>query len=179
MNNAGTAAVGLVAEAKNESFEAMVNVNIIALTRLTVAVLPAFKSRDQGVIINIGSVVGLHEYPYTAIYGGTKAYILNFSKSLQEELAGTKVIAQLVAPAATVSEIWDVQGFPLSSLDPAIVMTTEDCVDASLKDWTWDKITLPSVQDSQLLENYIAASAALFAASQQTGKPGGRYAIAH
>jgi short-subunit dehydrogenase len=178
VNNAGTSAVGPVSEAKAESLEALVNINIIALSRLTMAVLPGFKSRDRGTIINIGSVVGIDGYPYTAIYGGTKAYVLNFTKALQAELAGTNVVAQLVAPSATVSEIWDVQGFPLSQLDPAIVMSTEHCVDAALRGLELgEKITLPSVEDSKLLRDFESSSAALMAAGQSTGKPATRYGL--
>ncbi len=180
VNNAGTSTVGPLANAKAESLETLVNINIVALSRLTMAVLPGFLSRDRGAIVNIGSVVGLYGYPYTAIYGGTKAYVTNFTQSLQQQLIGTRVVAQLVAPAATVSEIWDVSGYPLSAIDPAIVMTTEDCVDASLHGLDMgEQTTMPSVHDAQLLANYDAASSALFTASQQTGKPASRYLGAH
>lgn len=178
VNNAGTSRVGPLTESKVEDLEALVNLNIVALSRLTMAALPGFKSRDRGIIVNVGSVVGIDGYPYTAIYGATKAYVLNFTRSLQAELAGTKVIAQLVSPSATVSEIWDVQGFPLSQLDPAIVMTTEHCVDAALKGLEMgEKLTLPSVEDSKLVENFQCASAALMAAAQKTGTPASRYGL--
>ena len=140
------------------------------------AVLPGFKSRNHGALVNIGSVLGFDGYPYTPIYGATKAYVQNLSKALQAELASTNVVVQLVAPAATVSEIWDVQGFPLSNIDPKIVMATEDMVDAALVGLARkEKVTAPSVQDDEAVIKYFDAGSALFGASQLTGKPAPRY----
>lgn len=176
VNNAGTSFIGTLDTASVEQMNTLVTLNVVALTRLSMAVLPGLKSRNKGAIVNIGSVLGFHGYPYTPIYGATKAYVQNLTISMQAALAGTDVMVQLVAPAATVSEIWDVQGFPLSNLDPSIVMTTEDCVDAGLAGLERrEKVTAPSVQDESSITKYFEAGSALFAASQQTGKPAPRY----
>ncbi len=176
VNNAGTAFVGPLDAATVDQLSTLVNINIVALTRLSMAVLPGFKNRNQGAIVNIGSAVGFDGYPYTPIYGATKAYVQNLSKSLQAELAGTNVVVQLVTPAATVSEIWDVQGYALSNIDPSIVMSTEDLVDAALLGLERkEKVTAPSVQDEAAVTKYFEAGSALFGASQQTGKPAPRY----
>lgn len=177
VNNAGTNTTGALSELKPKDLEAMINVNVIALSRLTLAVLPGFKKRDRGAIVNIGSVLGFQGYPSTSIYSGAKAFVLVFTRALQAELSGTSIVVQLVAPAGTISEIWDVQGFPLSNVPAEVIMTTENCVDASLKGLDLrEKTTLPSVDNLQLLADYDAASAALFAASQ-TGKPAARYTV--
>jgi len=177
VNNAGTSQVGMLGDNDWANLEPMIHVNITALTRLTLAVLPGFKKRDRGAIVNIGSVVGFHSYPGASIYSGSKAFVLNFTQGLQGELAGTKITVQLVAPAATISEIWDKQGFPLESLDPATVMTTEDCVDAALEGLDLgEKITAPSLADSQLLTNFETAGSTLLGTAQ-TGKPAARYAL--
>ncbi len=127
-------------------------------------------------IVNIGSVVGFDGYPYAPIYSATKAYVQNLTRALQAELENTNIVVQLVAPAPTVSEIWDVSGFPLSNLDPNIVMSTDDCVDAALIGLERkEKVTAPSVQDDTAVSKYFDAGVALFAASQQTGKPAARY----
>ena len=102
----------------------MVALNIIALSALTMAVLPGFQQRKQGTIVNIGSVVGSRPMPAVPIYGGTKAYVMNFTQVLQQQLAGTAIRVQLVTPSATVSEIWNTFDEPLS-MDSALVMTTE------------------------------------------------------
>ena len=176
INNAGTSFVGPLGGATVDQLYTLVNINIIALTRLAMAVLPGFKNRNRGALVNIGSVVGFDGYPYTPIYGGTKAYVQNLSIALQAELAGTDVVVQLVAPAATASEIWHVSGFALSNVDPNIVMSTEDLVDAALVGLERkEKVTAPSVQDAAALTKYFEAGSALFGASQQTGKPAPRY----
>lgn len=176
VNNAGTSFVGPLDGATVYQLNTLVNLNIVALTRLAMAVLPGFKSRNHGTIVNIGSVLGFDGYPYTPIYGATKAYVQNLSKALQSELGNTDVVVQLVTPASTVSEIWDVQGFPLSNVDPNIVMSTEDMVDAALVGLELkEKVTAPSVQDGSAVTKYFEAGSALFAASQQTGKPAPRY----
>ncbi len=178
VNNAGTSSMQPLADTAPDVLHSTVNLNVVALSRLTMAVLPGFKHRNRGAIVNIGSIVGFHAYPGTAIYSGSKAYVLNFTQALQSELAGTAVIAQLVSPAATVSEIWDVIGVPISSLDAATVMTTEDCVDAALRGLDiGESTTVPSVEDPQLLTDFHTAAAALLSAGM-TGKPASRYADA-
>lgn len=57
---------------------------------------------------------------------------MNFTRGLQEAVAGSNVIVQLVIPAVDATGIWDKGGFPLSALDEATIMTAEDCVDAAL-----------------------------------------------
>ncbi len=175
VNNAGTNKAGTVSESKWEDLEAMIRINVIALTRLTAAVLPGFQNRDRGAIINLASVVGFYRYPGVGVYSATKAFVNTFTRALQDELAGSNIVVQLVAPAATVSEIWEIGGMPLSSLPPGIVMTTEDCVDAALRGLDMgEKTTLPSMNNPQLLSDYEAASSALFGATSN-GKPAERY----
>lgn len=177
VNNAGTSFLGSLDIATVDQLHTLVNINIVALTRLAMAVLPGFKSRNQGAIVNVGSAIGFDGYPYTPIYGATKAYVQNLTRSLQADLEGTNVVVQLVAPAATVSEIWDVSGFALSNVDPKLVMTTEDLVDAALVGLERkEKVTAPSVQDEAVVTKYLEAASELLAASQ-TGKPAARYVI--
>ena len=174
VNNAGVVTMGAAADAKTAEVEAMIHVNVLAPTRLAVAVLPGFKERHRGAIINVGSVLGFHGYPGTSIYSGTKAYLLNFTRGLQSELADTPIVVQLVAPAGTATEGWD-----SSTVAASLVMTAEDCVDASLKGLDLgEKTTMPSLDDLGLLARYDAASSALMAAAQ-TGTPATRYALAH
>ncbi|TIQ20397.1 MAG: SDR family NAD(P)-dependent oxidoreductase [Mesorhizobium sp.] len=162
----------------DENAASTIALNITALTRLTRAALPAFLSRNAGAIINIASVMALHSLPITSLYSGTKGYVVNFSRGLQEELAGTGVRLQLVLPAATATEFYEFAGMPLSAFDPAVVMTAEVMVDAALAGFDQgEAITLPSVHDRALWETYDAARATLFAATQ-TGEPAPRYQAA-
>ncbi len=170
VNNAGTSVMGTFAEAKPPVIADMLHLNVLALTRLALAVVPGFKQRDHGTLINIGSVLGYYGYPGTTAYSGTKAYVLTFTRNLQTELAGSNVRVQLVAPAGTATEGWD-----STIVDSSVVMTAEACVNASMKGLDMkEPTTLPSVENLHLLANYEAAAGDLLAASQ-TGKPADRY----
>jgi short-subunit dehydrogenase len=174
VNNAGIARLSPIAETPVKDSLSQIALNITALTRLTHAVLPAFNERNEGVIINISSVLAVHTLPISSVYSGTKAFLLNFSRGLQQELASTNVRVQVVLPAMTATEIWDDSGVPLAALPPEAVMSTENLVDAALSGFDkGEPITLPSMADAGLWMRYDTAGAELFAATQ-TGKPAPR-----
>jgi short-subunit dehydrogenase len=175
VNNAGTAKLGAAVGAGAGDQQAMIALNVTALTRLSLAVLPGFLQRRLGTLINIGSVLSFHTLPISSIYSGTKGYVMNFTRGLQQEVAGRNVFVQLVLPATTRTEIWDNGGVSLSTRDPRTIMSAEDLVDAALAGLDrGETITLPSVEVATLWESYDAARQDLFAASQ-TGQPASRY----
>lgn len=177
VNNAGVSTLGAVVDAPREGIAAMDQVNVAALTQLTYAVLPQFKQRNSGTIINIGSVLSFHILPVSTIYSATKGYVMNFTRGLQQELAGTGITVQLVLPASTATEIWELSGLPLAQLDQATIMRAEDCVDAALAGLDQrELVTLPSVEDQELWERFDAARLALFAGAMR-GKPASRYGL--
>jgi short-subunit dehydrogenase len=178
VNNAGTATLSAIGDVSLENHDAMINVNTTALSRLSLAALAVFKQRDAGTIVNIGSVLSFNTLPISGVYSGTKGYVMNFTRGLQQEVQGTNVVVQLVLPATTATEIWEVGGIPLSALNQASVMTIENCVDAALSGLDrGELVTLPSVEDAQLWADFDAARTKLFAATQ-TGKPASRYQVA-
>ncbi len=169
LNNAGTSTLGDVSESKPDSLAAMINLNVIALTRLCVAALVAFRGRDRGAIINVGSVLGFHSLPISSVYSGTKGYVLNFTLGIQQEVAGSNVKVHLAAPGAIATDLWEISGVPLSNLDPAMVMTAERAVDAILAGFALgESVILPSVESSALLQHYEEARLALLTASQSS-----------
>lgn len=178
VNNAGASTLGSVTDLGAAKLNEMNAVNVTALVRLSLAILPKFIERNRGTLINIGSVLGFFTLPISTLYSGTKFYVAGFTDGLQQAVAETNVVVQLVLPAATATEIWEKSGVPISVLDPASVMTPDDCVDAALAGLDLgEKVTLPSVENSHLYANFKAASQALFAGGQ-SGKPASRYGIA-
>lgn len=174
VNNAGIARLSPVSETSVKDTLSQIALNITALTRLTHAVLPAFKARNDGVIINIASALALHALPVSSVYSGTKGFVLNFSRGLQQELANTGIRVQVVLPAATATDLWDISGVPLAALAPETVMSVEHLVDAALAGFDHgESVTLPSMADTSLWERFDTARAELFAA-MQTGKPAPR-----
>lgn len=177
VNNAGIARLAPAAQTSANDAQSQIALNITALTRLTQAAVPAFVARKQGLIINIASALAVHSLPISAIYSGTKAFVLQYSRGLQQELAETGVKVQLVLPASTATELWDLSGVPLAALNKNTLMTTENMVDAALAGLDQgETITWPSVADASLWGKYEAARSELFAGTQ-AGTPAPRYKI--
>jgi len=99
VNNAGLA-LGLepAQQALLEDWEVMVDTNIKGVMYCTHAVLPAMVKRNRGHIINIGSTAGSWPYPGGNVYGGTKAFVEQFTRNLRADLLGTRVRAACIAP---------------------------------------------------------------------------------
>ncbi|MQU08929.1 SDR family NAD(P)-dependent oxidoreductase [Pseudomonas helleri] len=177
VNNAGFARLRPLADSSLDDSLSQINVNITALTRLAQAALKGFRARKEGILINIASVLAVHSLPVSSVYSGTKAYVLAFSRGLQEEFSGTGIKVQVVMPAATDTEIWTegVSGIPLSALSAERVMTAQHCVDAALAGLDADEqVTWPSVADAGLWHAFDTARSTLFDATQ-VGAPAPRY----
>jgi hypothetical protein len=177
VNNAGTASVGTLLDAKIDELESMIDLNVTALTRLALAALPGFVSRKNGLLINIASVVALAPELLNGTYSGTKAYVVNFTQALKKELEGKGVTVQAVLPGATATPIWEKAGRPVDHLPAEIVMTAEDMVDASLAGLDQHElITIPSLPDTADWEKFEAARKAL-APNLSRRKPAARYGV--
>ena len=99
VNNAGLA-LGLSPawEAKLEDWDTMVATNITGLIHVTHAVLPGMVARNSGTIINLGSVAGEYPYPGGHVYGGTKAFVRQFSLNLRADLVGKNIRVTDIEP---------------------------------------------------------------------------------
>ena len=178
VNNAGTAALGPLLNSDVDQMEAMITLNVTALTRLTYAAAPAFVARGQGTIINIGSVVGIVPERLNGVYGASKAFVLAFTRSLQHELAEKGVRIQAVLPAATATDIWEKAGLHHSKLPAGTVMSTEDMVDAALAGLDQGEVvTIPPLQDADDWTRFDAARLA-FAPKLTNSAPAPRYRAA-
>ena len=92
VNNAGLA-LGLESadKANLDDWEQMIDTNIKGLVNITRFVLPQMVVRNTGHIINIGSIAGNYAYPGGNVYGGTKAFVKQFSLNLRADLAGKNI----------------------------------------------------------------------------------------
>lgn len=105
VNNAGLA-LGLEGayQASLEDWETMIDTNIKGLCYLTRCLLPAMVARNQGHIINMGSIAGTYPYPGGNVYGATKAFVKQFSRNLLTDLIHTKVRVTNIEPGLSESE---------------------------------------------------------------------------
>src|SRR4249919_75565 len=148
VNNAGVGATTPLLLSDVADMERMITLNVNVLMRLAYAAAPGFVARGTGTIINIASVVALAPELLNGVYGGTKAFVLAFSQSLQHELADKGVRVQAVLPGATATEFWDVAGMPVEHLPREIVMSAEDMVDAALAGLAQGEVvTIPALPD--------------------------------
>jgi 3-hydroxy acid dehydrogenase/malonic semialdehyde reductase len=105
VNNAGLA-LGLepAHRCAMRDWHDMIDTNIKGLLYCTRAILPGMVERDRGHIVNIGSVAGNYPYPGGNVYGGTKAFVKQFSLNLRADLMGTRVRVTNVEPGMAESE---------------------------------------------------------------------------
>ena len=105
VNNAGLA-LGLspVQEGDVDDWERMIDTNIKGLIYVTRAVLPGMIKRGRGHVINIGSTAGSIPYPGGNVYGGTKAFVEQFTKNLHCDVHGTGVRVTNIAPGLAETE---------------------------------------------------------------------------
>jgi uncharacterized protein len=179
VNNAGVGAAAPLLNSDIEKMDEMIRLNVGALTRLTYAVVPGFVARGGGTIINIASIVAISPESLNGVYGGSKAFVLAFSQSLQHELSDKGVRVQAVLPGATATEFWDIAGLPVHNLPSSIVMTAENMVDAALAGLDQgEAVTIPSLPDQAEWDAFEAARRAMSGKLSRT-VPASRYDIKH
>jgi len=104
VNNAGLALGTAPAhQASVDEWQQMIDTNITALVRLTHMLLPTLIER-RGVIINLSSIAAKYPYPGGNVYGGTKAFVSQFSMGLRSDLHGTGVRVTAIEPGMAETE---------------------------------------------------------------------------
>ena len=134
LNNAGLAQGTAPAQSASlEDWQRMIDTNITALVALTRAMLPGLIER-RGAIINVSSTAAT--YPYTGgnVYGGTKAFVSQFSLNLRADLHGTGVRVTSLEPGMAETEFTLVRTHGDAAASDALYrgarpMTAEDIAD--------------------------------------------------
>jgi 3-hydroxy acid dehydrogenase/malonic semialdehyde reductase len=105
VNNAGLA-LGLnpAQGADLDDWDQMIDTNCKGLVYCTRAILPGMVARGLGHVINLGSVAGTYPYPGGNVYGGTKAFVHQFSLNLRSDLHGTGVRVTCIEPGMADTE---------------------------------------------------------------------------
>lgn len=120
VNNAGIGLIGGAEESSIGQVQALFDVNLFGVVRVTNAVLPAMRRRGQGRIVNIGSILGLIPTPYSAHYSATKHALEGYSESLDHEVRSFNIRVSLIEPANTRSD------FEQNALEPDAMLTEYD-----------------------------------------------------
>ena len=126
VNNAGLSTLGPTSAADPEAEMAMIELDVVAVVDLTVRFLPGMVERGRGGILNVASTAAFQPLPGQAGYGGCKAFVLSYTRSLGGELKGTGVTATALCPGPVDTGFGERAGFD------------KDEADASLPSFMWE-----------------------------------------
>jgi short-subunit dehydrogenase len=107
VNNAGVGVAGEHVDLDMRKVEEMIHLNVTTLTELCSLFGGAMKKKRKGYILNIASTAAYQPTPFTAVYGATKSYVLNFSEALAEELEDYNVVVSCLSPGPTDTNFFD------------------------------------------------------------------------
>ncbi|HNX04539.1 MAG TPA: SDR family NAD(P)-dependent oxidoreductase [Opitutales bacterium] len=110
VNNSGFGSYGRFPSHELEHQLDMVEVNVSAVLHITGVLLPELKKRGGG-IINVSSLSAMQPTPYMATYGASKAFLLNWSLALWQELKNDGIHVLAVCPGPTKSNFYKSAGF--------------------------------------------------------------------
>lgn len=181
VNNAGFGGYMPFVELDPDKAAELINLKVLAVIRLTRAVLPGMIAREHGSIINVSSrlaftgFMGSSQLPKRATYAGANAFINTFAQLLQSELEGTGVRVQALCPGVVATEFHEQVGIDPDRYPAAIVMKPEDVVHASLVGLKMGEvICVPAMEDPGLLTQ-IQESEKRFFDLTRSGKVALRY----
>lgn len=147
VNNAGAGGLGPTATTGADAQETLIRLNVVALARLSVAALAGFRKTGVGTLVNIASVIGYAPSAGGAAYSGSKAFVLNFTRSLQMEYADSAIRIQAVLPGPVRTEFFSSQGMSDAIFPDTAYITAEQLVDAALAGLEQgEAVTIPTLR---------------------------------
>ena len=117
VNNAGFGILGNHIDMPDERQLEMINLNILALTKLSHEFGKQMVENGQGRIMNVASIAAYISGPGFAVYCATKAYVLSYSRALHKELNGTGVTVTALCPGYVNTGFQEVAGMKLSKME--------------------------------------------------------------
>jgi short-subunit dehydrogenase len=112
INNAGLGDRGTFATATSQRVNEMLVVNIVALTKLTRALLPPMINRKRGAILNVSSTAGFLPIRNLGVYAASKAYVTSFSEAIRAEVRKAGVVVSALCPGPVATEFSSVAQRP-------------------------------------------------------------------
>jgi NAD(P)-dependent dehydrogenase (short-subunit alcohol dehydrogenase family) len=102
VNNAGFGLFGIFEGATREKIQEQFDVNVFGVMDVTRAILPHFRSRQRGTIVNVSSGAGVFGLPMISLYNASKFALEGFSESLSYELASQGITVKIVEPGGVL-----------------------------------------------------------------------------
>jgi len=120
VNNAGMSTLGPVHRGDPEAELRMVELDVMAVVDLCTRFLPGMVSRRRGAVLNVASTAAFQPLPGQAGYGGSKAFVLSYTRSLGGELRGTGVTATTLCPGPVDTGFGEAAGFAKEDAESAL-----------------------------------------------------------
>jgi len=124
INNSGFGDYGRQQDLDRGKQLQMIDLNVRAVVDLTSQLLPQMLKRG-GCVVNVASIAGFQPTAYLATYGATKAFVLNWTLALGEDLRGTKVRTLAVCPGPTRSNFFKSAGFETPPMQEGMSLTPD------------------------------------------------------
>ena len=150
VNNAGIGDIATFAEQSRETHTRMVTLNSMALMRLCHAAVQGMVPRGGGAVINVASGFAFDYMPGAAVYAATKAFVVQLTKILDEELAVSGMRFQALIPGLTRTELGGAGDSDFfDQFPPEMVMEPRALVDVSLASLALGELVcFPRTEDS-------------------------------
>lgn len=132
VNNAGFGLRDSFADAPLADELRMLRVHCEAVLRLSHAALPAMRERGRGGVINVASVAAFFA---RGTYSASKAWVVNFSQSVQQDLAGSGVRMMALCPGWVRTEFHDRAEMNMSQVPELLWLDADDVVDTAVRDF--------------------------------------------
>ncbi len=181
VNNAGFGGYRPFVELDPDQAEELIRLQVVAVTRLTRAVLPGMVRWGRGAVVNVSSRLAYSgalagpNLPARAIYAATKAFLVTFSQIVASELVGTGVRVQALCPGLVRTEFHQRMGIDPARFPAAAVMAADDVVASSLTGLRLGEVVcIPALDDPALLAAIMSAEREMFEQSR-SGVPAARY----
>ena len=133
VNNAGFGNHGKFSDIPWESTASQIQVNVVALTELTLLFLQTMRERGEGWILNVASVGGFLPVPGYATYGAGKAYVRSFTEALAEEYRGSGIIFTALCPGPIRTDFAKNAGHQLTPIQELAYAPVQPCARAALR----------------------------------------------
>jgi short-subunit dehydrogenase len=120
VNNAGMSTLGPVHHSDPAAELAMVELDVLSVVDLCTRFLPGMVQRRRGAVLNVASTAAFQPLPGQAGYGGSKAFVLSYTRSIGGELRGTGVTATTLCPGPVDTGFGEAAGFAKEDAEAAL-----------------------------------------------------------
>lgn len=158
VNNAGFGTFGAFHTLDLDTETREINLNVIALVRLTHAAAAAMAERGKGAILNVSSLASFQPGPSNATYSATKAFVTSFTEAVHEELKGTGVSVTALCPGFTRTEFQARAHAPASDVPGFMWQNAPEVAKAGLDGLAKNKAIVISGATNKIMGNLSAVT---------------------